>query len=765
MIRYERRYSLIKALKSRPLVFFCFTFVTLLYFSFLINQAQKLKIGISLIIATFLILFIGTAFKSKRFRTILVLIPITLGISSGLLFGYRFENTVLKESDSLIGKSGKVKGVIEEILYETDFSTAYKMRITEFDGKSVNIIALTKFSFGYQADEYNELNFDASFCAPSFTEDMAFNEKEYCRSKGMTVICNGEENVIKLTKNSSLLGRISSLSHSISAKLRLSLGEYNGGFVSGLILGRQEAVPDKLSTSFGYLGLSHILSVSGLHLTILVGALYLLMSSSPLPMWVRFIICTLFTAFFVLLTGAGPAVIRSAVMMTMTFAAYLIGRDYDPLSSLSLSALIIVIIDPLSVFSASFVLSLTASLGIIVLGIPACSQISKAIYERNTFIVALGGIGISAVITLSATLFTMPAVYYYFGYFSPISVFTNLLFVPLCTALMFISIILIIVYGTFLAPTVSVVANALASLIDRLSYAISQQIPEPLSLLYKFVPQLLIITFAFFVLLSALRRKGIIPILVMSAVFITGYFSGVYLYNSSNQIETEAICINHSSNDFILLNKNGSTLLCDISDGSTSIIYTINDLSLALFHDSCPDVLVLTHLHRKHITMISSFTDNFRPHTIYIPMSKNEDEQGYANAIKRIAEGKNVKLQFYSDNRDEIIDFEGCKINIYRQVKIDRSSQPINLIRIKDGASLVYCESSINDTELMDHVDNLILGESHLWLGTHGPVAKNPLKLPFEPYDVFVSNKNLNNVYCTDYEIISGYKHVILKKK
>lgn len=756
---------MIKALKGRPLVFFCFTFVLLLYVSYMLNLAQKLKLGISFIIATVFILFIGTALKNKRFRIILVLIPITLGISSGLLFGYRFENTVLNESDALIGKNGNVKGVIEEILYETDFSTAYKMRITEYDGKSVNIIALAKFPFGYQADEYNELTFDAEICSPSGSDDMGFDEKEYCKSKGMTVVCNGGDNITKLTKSNSLLGKISSLSRSISAKLRLSLGEYNGGFVSGLILGRRAEVPDKLSTSFSYLGLSHILSVSGLHLTILVGALYLLTSIFPLPMWMRFIICSLFTAFFVLLTGAGPAVIRSAIMLTMTFAAYLLGRDYDPLSSLSLSALIIVIIDPLSVFSASFVLSVTASLGIIVLGIPACSQISKAIYERNAFVVALGGIGMSVAITLSATLFTMPAVYYYFGYFSPISVLTNLLFVPLCTALMFISIILIVAYGTFLAPTVSVVASALASLIDRLSYAISQKITAPLSLFYKFVPQILVITFAFFVLMTALRRKGIISILVMSAVFTAGYFSGVCLYNSSNPIETEAVCLNRSSNDFILLNKNGGTLLCDMSDGSTSSLYAIRDLSLTLFHDSCPDVIVLTHLHRKHITMISSFTDNFRPHTIYIPTSENEDEQGYENAIRRIAEEKNVNLQLYSGNADEILDFEGCKINIYRQIKIDRSSQPVHLIRINDGSSLVYCGSSINDTELMELVPNLILGESHLWLGTHGPVAKNPLTLPAVPYDVFVSNTNLNTAYCTDYETISNFQRIILKKK
>ena len=65
----------------------------------------------------------------------------------------------------------------------------------------------------------------------------------------------------------------------------------------------------------------------------------------------------------------------------------------------------------------------------------------------------------------------------------------------------------------------------------------------------------------------------------------------------------------------------------------------------------------------------------------------------------------------------------------------------------------------------MELLPNLALGESYLWFGTHGPIAKQPLNFPYSPYRAFVSNEDLNEIYCTNYDVISTYQHIVLKKK
>lgn len=756
---------MIKAQKSRPLTFFCLSFVFFLCIALHIRDSQKLITGICALITAVLFLILGIARKSRFFSALIALIPITLGIATSNLFCYRYSETILNQSKIIIDQSAHVKCVVEEVLYENDFSSAYKVKITELDGKRSNVSALLKFPFAYQADEYDKLTFDATFSDLNKEADSGFNEFEYCISNGMTVVCNGKDNVKEIEKTQTLITGISQLSRSLSAKLRLSLGEYNGGFLSGLLLGRRSEVPDKLSTSFDYLGISHILSVSGLHLSIIIGALYLILSYTPLPMWIRFIICMAATVFFVLLTGGSPAIIRSGIMMLMTFLAYLLGRDYDPLTALSLSAFIIVIIDPLAVFSASFVLSFSATLGIIALGIPACSEISKAVYEKSGAIRALGSIGMSVAITLAATIFTLPAVYYFFRTVSAVSVFTNLIFVPLSTVLMFAGIILLITYGTFLFPILSTVTSALSNLVDKLSYSLSQALPELLALNFRFVFFLLIALCALFVLLKSLKIKGTVSILILTLFFVGGYTVGLFKNERADTGLTEVVCFNRADNDYILLNKNGNTMLCDMSNGGYSTIYELDRISMDVFHDTCPDVILLTHLHRTHITMLSRFTDNHRPNRIILPYPQDNNEISYTDAIKRIAREKDIAIEYYSSDSDATVDFEDCKITIFEKQMIDRSNQPINMISFKDGATFTYCGGAINETDLVDELKALMIGEAYIWLGTHGPVEKEPFEFELLPHEIFVSNDSLNDIYETDFEVLKGYKHITLKRR
>ena len=132
---------MINALKGRPLSFFCFSFVIFLCFSYRLSLKQDLIIGTYLIIATGVLTVLALAVKSKRFRALLLLIPITLGSTLGIFWGYSYSQNVLSRTGDLYEKNVCVSARIEKVIYENEYSSAYKVRVTDIDGERSNITA------------------------------------------------------------------------------------------------------------------------------------------------------------------------------------------------------------------------------------------------------------------------------------------------------------------------------------------------------------------------------------------------------------------------------------------------------------------------------------------------------------------------------------------------------------------------------------------------------------------------------------------------
>lgn len=191
------------------------------------------------------------------------------------------------------------------------------------------------------------------------------------------------------------------------------------GAARGMLLGDKSGLDEDLSRALYGAGVGHLLAVSGLHVTVLAGALLLaLRRVSPTP---RFYITGAFLLFYALLTAGAPSVIRACMMLLITLAAPLLYRRPDPLSALCLAALLILIYRPAALFYAGFQLSFLAALSIILL--------APLLYAR------VKALGTALAGTLSGsvavTLGTLPAVAGFFGSVPLLSVITNLFVLPL----------------------------------------------------------------------------------------------------------------------------------------------------------------------------------------------------------------------------------------------------------------------------------------------------------------------------------------------
>ena len=130
--------------------------------------------------------------------------------------------------------------------------------------------------------------------------------------------------------------------------------------------------------------------------------------------------CLVFIYSYGILTNFSVSTNRAIVMLSVSLLARIFGRSYDMLSAMSLSALIILLQNPMEIFSAGFLLSFGSVLGIALI-MPSFKSI---IQSKNK-------ITDSILISLSVQLMTLPLILYFFYQLPIYSILINLILVPL----------------------------------------------------------------------------------------------------------------------------------------------------------------------------------------------------------------------------------------------------------------------------------------------------------------------------------------------
>ncbi|MBQ7625143.1 MAG: ComEC/Rec2 family competence protein [Clostridia bacterium] len=209
------------------------------------------------------------------------------------------------------------------------------------------------------------------------------------------------------------------LSHKISKRIETLFDGDGGALLSALLCGDKSRISKDLKASLYKSGLSHVVAVSGLHVSIILAVLMTLFGKKA-----GVILAIPLLPAYAILTGGSPSVLRASVMSLFLIAAFLFDARYDRLTALSFSALLIGVLSPFSLCSASFLLSFSATLGIILFA----ESISAAMpfKAKNRALNAVLSFLVSTLsVTLSALIFTLPVSVVFFESVSLVSVITN----------------------------------------------------------------------------------------------------------------------------------------------------------------------------------------------------------------------------------------------------------------------------------------------------------------------------------------------------
>lgn len=208
------------------------------------------------------------------------------------------------------------------------------------------------------------------------------------------------------------------------------LGEEQGGVLCAMLTGEKSVMPEDTKELYQANGVSHLLAISGLHISFIGVGIYQILRRLGLGIVPRSGASIFILWCYIVMIGSPVSACRAAIMLAIRIGADICGRDYDMATALSLSAMITVLREKMYLMDAGFLLSYGAILGILIVVPVMKTLLPDFLAKRESFVVSL---------SVQAMLF--PLLLYYYFEISTYGVFINLLLLPLMAPLLGLGIV------------------------------------------------------------------------------------------------------------------------------------------------------------------------------------------------------------------------------------------------------------------------------------------------------------------------------------
>ncbi|AEY66475.1 DNA internalization-related competence protein ComEC/Rec2 [Clostridium sp. BNL1100] len=448
---------------KRPLCLFAVSFILGIL---LINS-----IGLNrfLIISSIMMLAIICLLKKLGNLKTIIFILLSFFIAGGMLF-YNAEYRYIGSFNQYYGIPVEVKGFIDSEIQNSEDgksnfvlkteSVVYKNKTVKVKNRILVYVNNINIKIGYRT----KIGFTGVVEKPKpATNPAGFDYRRYLASIGISgrIYLHGASDIqVSGQKGGGYLYRIGyAIKNKVVDIISYSLDKNQAGLLEGMLIGYKDGLDENAFTAFSKAGLSHIMVASGMNVAFIILPFTFIFKKLRLSSLKANIITIFILILFVFVTGFSASVVRAVIMGIIILTGRIIMREPDIYTSISASALILLIINPYTLFDIGFQLSFGATLSLVMF-YPQIKSFTEYKYIPNVISDTLAA-------TIAAQLGVIPVTLYYFNNFSTFSIISNILVVPLVEFVTIIGFIMVFagLLNIYLAVIIGYINNTFLSFI------------------------------------------------------------------------------------------------------------------------------------------------------------------------------------------------------------------------------------------------------------------------------------------------------------
>lgn len=550
-----------------------------------------------------------------------------------VILSFIYIDILENEYNRIENKQIEEKAVIISDIQEKEYKYIYEAKFLKNNKK---VLISIKKSQQIDKINYGDLIYlEGKLEIPKIaTNYKGFNYRQYLKTQKIQGIVIADN--VKILKAKYKNNLIYQIQKKIKAIIKEKLPDETGNLLLAILVGDKKDLSEQIQINFKNSNLSHMLAVSGAHVSYIIVGLTYITQNSIMGKRKGRVFCIFFLIIFMAITNFTPSVTRACIMAILTLVSKILYKKADIYTNISISALIILLYNPYSLLDLGFKLSFGGTIGIIIF--------MRFIKKKQEEPKLLNYIKQMALVSICANIIIIPIIMNNFNTVSLTFLVSNILASPILAIIVIVgfSIIIISIISHSLSNLLVFWLNPILNLLIKISSFCSKL---PFAKILVVTPYIFNIIFYYTIILYLVNYNKIKQFIKKKTVILLSIIlilSNFIFYILPQDLKIYFIDVGQGDSTLIVTPSKKTILI----DGGGSESFDVGEKVLLPYllgrRIRKIDYIMISHFDTDHCKGIFTVIENLKVKNIII--SKQAEKSENYKKFKEIVANKKINI-------------------------------------------------------------------------------------------------------------------------
>ena len=575
---------------------------------------------------TFFIALVFIILLIKKDKKIIILLVF-------VILSFIYIDILENEYNRIENKQIEEKAVIISDIQEKEYKYIYEAKFLENNKK---VLISIKKSQQIDKINYGDLIYlEGKLEIPKIaTNYKGFNYRQYLKTQKIQGIVIADN--VKILKAKYKNNLIYQIQKKIKAIIKEKLPDETGNLLLAILVGDKKDLSEQIQINFKNSNLSHMLAVSGAHVSYIIVGLTYITQNSIMGKRKGRVFCIFFLIIFMAITNFTPSVTRACIMAILTLVSEILYKKADIYTNISISALIILLYNPYSLLDLGFQLSFGGTIGIVIF--------MRFIKKKQEEPKLLNYIKQMALVSICANIIIIPIIMNNFNTVSLTFLVSNILASPILAIIVIVgfSIIIISIISHSLSNILVFWLNPILNLLIKISSFCSKL---PFAKILVVTPYIFNIIFYYTIILYLVNYNNLKQFIKKKTVILLSIIlilSNFIFYILPQDLKIYFIDVGQGDSTLIVTPSKKTILI----DGGGSESFDVGEKVLLPYlldrRIRKIDYIMISHFDTDHCKGIFTVIENLKVKNIII--SKQAEKSENYKKFKEIVANKKINI-------------------------------------------------------------------------------------------------------------------------